>query len=155
MPQPRIAHKFDSIYTVQRPLHADAILASTLINKGDLVRLESAGIGVFDTAADDSMFVGVSEGKTLTSHVAGDTGDYLPICTKCVLEIDLTSANYNWGDSMGWASSNTLEGATTSSNPGIAWYFGRDEDTITRGLVLIDIYLLIGDAGGGLFTTLL
>jgi hypothetical protein len=136
MAQPRIVNH-ESMYVKSLPLHADAILTATLIKFGDLVRYESAGVGLFDTATEEEKFLGVAMGTTLTTMVAAT--DYIPVAMKCIVEIDLSSANYDFGDQLGYAATaNTLCARATTTTPTIAWFWGRDEDSITRGLVLID-----------------
>lgn len=139
--QPRIVH-VDGLWIKNLPLHSDAVDASYLLEVGDLVRYESAGIGLFDTAAEDDKFMGVSQGKTLATMASGATGDYIPVMLKGVIECDLASANYNFGDALGYSAKNTFTAAVSSTAPSLAWFYGRDEDSITRGLVLIDVFAL-------------
>lgn len=145
MIQPVVTH-FDPFYIRSFALHADAIVASTVLQVGDLLRYESAGLGIFDTVSEDTTFIGVSAGKTTTTMVATDL---VPVYLKCIVDIDLTSANYNCGDGLIYTSKNTLVDDSGSNT--IAWFFGKDLDTIVRGSVLIDVPLL-GASAAKLFT---
>ena len=151
---PRIALE-DPMMIVNLPVHAEGITLTTTIEVGDLLRYQTeatataAGVALFDTATEDDLFLGVAKGKTKTDMVSGAYGDHIPVATKCIVEIDLTSGNYNFGEYLGWVSKNVLALAVTSTHPTLAWFWESDQDSLTRGLVMIDIYVL-----GNLFAIL-
>lgn len=155
MAQPRLVHE-EGLLIKNLPLHAEAIASSTLVVVGDLLRYEAestataSGVGLFDTASEYAKFVGVSKGKTKTDMTAGAYGDYIAVALRGVVKCDLASANYNFGQPLGWSAKNTLTAAVTTTGPfTIAWYYGSDEDSITSGLVYFDVIEL-----GKLFSTI-
>lgn len=150
MPQPRIAHVMEQVWIKSLPLHANAIVAGATIEVGDLLKYTAdstataSGIELFDTATEDDLFVGISNGKSKTDMVSGAYGDYIPVIMQCIVEVDLASGNYNFGAALGYNSKNNLKAAVTSTAPVLAWFWESDKDSITRGLVLIDILNLGG-----------
>ena len=149
MAQPRAAIQFDGAYIKSFHLHSEAVTASTTIEVGDLVRYQTetdpltSGVALFDTATEDELFLGISKGKSQTTMVSGAYGDAIPVNTKCIIECPLSSGNYNFGEGLGYSGTkNTLEGDTVTTNPTVAWFWGEDANSITTGLVLVDIYLL-------------
>lgn len=152
MAQPRIAmhDKFDPAATKSLWLHANTILTAGLIAQGDLLA-HASGLYLFASGTAEELFVGVSMGKTTVDMTAGVTGDYISVATKCIVEIDLTSATYTFGQGLGYTSKNTLVDATGGSPTTIAWYWGHDLGAAsTRGPVLVDI-LALASASNGIF----
>jgi hypothetical protein len=132
------------------PLYSEAVVAATLIQTGDLLRFEAdstatnSGVGLFDTASEFAKFCGASKGGTTTDMTSGAYGTKIPVVLRGVIECPLASANYNFGQPLGYSGTkNTLTAAVTSSGPfTIGWFYGSDQDAITKGLVLIDVPLL-------------
>lgn len=136
---------FESLYIKDVPLYAEAIASTTLLQVGDLLRWEAAatatdaGCALFDTASEYAQFVGCSLGDTTVFMVSGAYGDHIPIVLKGIIKAPLSSANYNFGASLGYSGTKNTFVAAGASYPHIAWYFGSDADSITSGLVLIDV----------------
>jgi hypothetical protein len=75
--------------------------------------------------------------------VASSTGTFIPVATKCIVQITLTSAAYTLGQMLIYTSKNTLV-TSTAGAAGIAWFFDAENvgKTITSGRVLIDVLAL-------------
>jgi hypothetical protein len=100
---------------------------------GDLASYESAAIVLVDAAGENITFMGICGGKR------NATGDHVPIYTKCIVDIDLTSAAYTIGQGLVYTSKNTL--VDHGSADTIAWFWDLPA-TVARGKVIVDIFAM-------------
>jgi hypothetical protein len=109
-------------------------VGAVALETGDLLSYESSAVVLMDAVTEDATFCGVALGNCTT----GQAGRLIPVATAGILEIDLTSAAYDFGDDLLWTSSNTL--ATAAANT-LAWYWDKPA-TVARGRVRFDVLAL-------------
>jgi len=131
--------KWDPMTVIHLPVGTEALYA------GDLCSFESSAVVLFNAVGNNTTFCGVTFAKK-DSDVA--TGTYIPLATKCILSVPLTSAAYFLGQGLKYdgTTRNQLVDHGASAADTIAWY--HDEPaTTTRANVLIDIVQLVMVAG--------
>ena len=110
------------------------IASATTIEKGDFISYESNKAVLMDNVGEDDTFCGMAE----TTSTNGDT-ENLVVLTKCIAEVDTTSATYTIGQGLMYTSENTLVAA--GSDTAIAWST-EYKTSCTRLRVLIDVVAL-------------
>ena len=99
--------------------------------------MESSNYAVPMTGAtDDATFIGIAMGEARTTV---DSGHEIVVAGRCIVEIGLTSASYEYGAGLKWATATTLV-ADGSANT-IGWFVDvmRSGTTCTKGWVLFDV----------------
>lgn len=125
MKQPVIV-RYDPLSVISLPV------GSVAVDTGDLVTLESNAIVLMDRAnVEEVLFVGICGGKR------GRTGDMLPIYTRCIISIDVTSATYGLGNGLKYTSKNTLVADGDADT--IGWAFEDNSSSSSRILVYINV----------------
>lgn len=127
MKQP-VIRWFDPAFVIDLPV------STVALDVGDFLSWESSALVLMDAVGENATFVGIAMGACV---VTVDSGNYIPVATKCIIECDLTSASYVIGAGLLYTSKNTLAAATSGADQ-IAWLFDND-GTLTRANVLIDV----------------
>lgn len=146
MTAPEIIHDGDPHYDhVQIPCPA-----ATTIKRGHFVNNNSNALELYNAVGENVIFAGVALQTHDPSHEY-PAGKDLTITEKCIVEVDVSSANYVRGQ--GLKNSGTTEGdslilADHGGTPGdtIAWAFEK-KTSATRIKVLVDVKLLQQVAG--------
>lgn len=111
-------------------------VGATAIEEGDLLCWNATNVLPMTADTDDATFIGVAGGKCGT----GQSGDYIPVYTRCTVKIAADSATYNLGAGLKWSADNQVV-ADGNANT-IGWVFDNGSGTRTTISMLIDTVLL-------------
>jgi len=113
--------------------------SSDTIDVGDLVGFDGTDLEKVDAAADDQLFCGVANGKSLSGSTA-----QIQVYIKCIATATVAEATYVFGAGLKYNTGGYLEtdGGGGSAANTLAHVFGFKSGTITSTNVKIDVAAL-------------
>lgn len=137
MKQPVVV-QYDEMMVISLPL------GSVALDTGDFIDFDTNACILMNADSEDNQFVGISGGKRK------NTGDMIPVYTRCIIEVDCTSASYALGAGLKYTSKNTVV-ADSNANT-IGWSAYNYTSSVTRIRMYINVAVL-GAAADKLFDT--